>query len=232
MGAASALRAVYAPIAERHVCCFVFFPSSCSWFVSWTCSHSSVCCSCFFFSFNSFSCFICHRIPTFFQIVQFLFCTTFFTITAALHPWSYKFVCDTRANHCPCQLKTFAVVEVLLYTPTGTLCSDLHWCARVNFLHLGCWMCRDLVYDDVLQRDEQFFVWQCGATESIVQLTLKHQLFHSKSLFFVSDFPKPWFVLVRLVDEVLEDVIKLLHVFYTITFADVTDQRCIRRASE
>ena len=32
-------------------------------------------------------------------------------------------------------------------------------------------MCRDLVYFDVLQGDEQFFVWQNGATESIVQLS-------------------------------------------------------------
>ena len=58
------------------------------------------------------------------------------------------------------------------------------------------------------------------ATESIVQQTLRHQLFHCWSLFFVSDFP---FVLVSLVDEVPEDVIKLLHVFCTITFADVAD---------
>ena len=78
---------------------------------------------------------------------------------------------------------------------------------------------------------EQFFVWQCGATESIVLRTLGHQLFHCLSLFFVSDFPEPSFVLVRLVNEVPEDVIKLLHVFCTITFADVADQRCTRRAS-
>ena len=92
-------------------------------------------------------------------------------------------------------------------------------------------MCRDLVQDDVLQRDEQFFVWLCGATESIVQQTLGHQPFHCQSLLVVSDFPKPSFVLVRLVDEVPEDVIELLHVFCTMTFADVADQRCIRRAS-
>ena len=64
-------------------------------------------------------------------------------------------------------------------------------------------MCRDLVDDDVPQRDEQLFVWPRGATESIV----------------------------RLVDEVPEDVVKLLHIFCTITFADVPDQRRIRRAS-
>ena len=35
-----------------------------------------------------------------------LLCKTVFTLTAALRPWSYTFVCDTRATHCPCQLKT------------------------------------------------------------------------------------------------------------------------------
>ena len=92
-------------------------------------------------------------------------------------------------------------------------------------------MCRDLVYADVLQRDEQFFVWHCGATESIVQQTLGHQPFHCQSLFFVSDFRKPSFILVRLVDEVPENVVELLYVLCAITFADVADQRCIRRAS-
>ena len=93
--------AVCAPVAEWHVCCFEFFPLSCSWLVSWACSHSPVCCSCFSFSF-----FICHRIFTFFQTVQLLLCITFSTSTAAHRPWSYRFACDTRATHCPCQLKT------------------------------------------------------------------------------------------------------------------------------
>ena len=31
---------------------------------------------------------------------------SFFTLIAALRPWSHKFVCDTQAAHCPCQLKT------------------------------------------------------------------------------------------------------------------------------
>ena len=53
-------------------------------------------------------------------------------------------------------------------------------------------------------------------------------IFHCQNLLFISSFPKPSFVLVRLVDEVPEDVIKLLHVFCTVTFADVADQRCIR----
>ena len=52
-----------------------------------------------------------------------------------------------------------------------------------------------------------------------------------QSLFFVSDCPKPSFVLVRLVDEDLEEVIELLHIFCTIEFADVADQRCMCRAS-
>ena len=93
-------------------------------------------------------------------------------------------------------------------------------------------MCRDLVHDDVLQRNKQFFVWQCGATEPIVQQTLKGiNLCHCQSRLFVSDFPKPSFVLVRLVDEVPEDVIEMLHVLCTIALADVADQRCLRRAS-
>ena len=56
--------------------------------------------------------------------------------------------------------------------------------------------------DDDFQRDEQLFVWQLGARESIVQQALGHQPFHCQSLLFVSDFPKPPFVLVCLVDEV------------------------------
>ena len=72
-------------------------------------------------------------------------------------------------------------------------------------------MCRDLV-DDVLQRDEQLFVWLRGATESII-------------LFFDSNYPKPSVVLVRLVDEVPEDFIELPHILSTITFADVAVQR-------
>ena len=74
-------------------------------------------------------------------------------------------------------------------------------------------MCRDLVYDDVLQRDEPFFVWQCGATELVVQQTLGHQPLNCQNLLFVSNFPKPSFVLVRLAGEVPEDAIELLHVF-------------------
>ena len=50
--------------------------------------------------------------------------------------------------------------------------------ALVSFFHLGSRTCRDLVYGDVLQRDGQFFVWQRGAMKSVVQQTLKHQLFH------------------------------------------------------
>ena len=92
MSATSAHHAVCALIAERHVCCFVFFPFSCSRFVSGACSHSPVCCSCFSLSFNSSFIIVCHRILTFFQTVQLLLCTTFLTLTAALRPWSYKFV--------------------------------------------------------------------------------------------------------------------------------------------
>ena len=72
---------------------------------------------------------------------------------------------------------------------------------------------------------------QCGAAESTVQQTLGPQPFYCQSLVSVSDFPEPSFVLVRLVDEVPEGVIELLHVLCTITFADVADQRCTRRAS-
>ena len=48
---------------------------------------------------------------------------------------------------------------------------------------LSCRMCRDLVFDDVLQRDEQFFAWQCGATESIVQQTLGRRPFFTARVF-------------------------------------------------
>ena len=61
------------------------------------CSHSPVCCCCFSFS-NFFSFFVCHRILTFFQTVRVLLCTTFFTLTVALRPWSHSFVCDTRTT--------------------------------------------------------------------------------------------------------------------------------------
>ena len=53
-----------------------------------------------------------------------------------------------------------------------------------------------------------------------------------RGLLFVSNIPKPSFVLVCLVDEVPEDVIELLHIFSRITFANVADQRCIRQASD
>ena len=58
--------------------------------------------------------------------------------------------------------------------PSSNACScfhaDLHWCTRVNF-HLRCRMLRDLVCDDVLQRDEQFSTWQCVPTDTIVLQT-------------------------------------------------------------
>ena len=82
--------------------------ASCSSLLSWACSHSPVSCCCFSFSSNSSSFFVCLRILTFFQTVQLLLCVTFFTSTA-LRPWSYMFVCDTRATHCPCNLKTAPV---------------------------------------------------------------------------------------------------------------------------
>ena len=61
---------------------------------------------------------------------------------------------------------------------------------------------------------------------------LKHQLFHCQSLFFVSNFAKPSFVPVCLVDEVPEDVIKLLHVSCTITSALQTPSFCLTRSSD
>ena len=100
-------------------CVLLFFPFSCNKFVSWTSCHSPVCCSCFSFSSDSFSS-VCHRIFTFFQTVQLLLCSAFFTFTAALHPWSYRFVCDTRATHCPRQLKTGSV------SPRHTQMSMMH----------------------------------------------------------------------------------------------------------
>ena len=68
---------------------------------------------------------ICHRILTFFQAIQLLRCNTFFTLTAALRPWSYKSVCDTRATHCPCQLRTGPISSrhthmSMLHTPLFT----------------------------------------------------------------------------------------------------------------
>ena len=67
-------------------------------YVSWTCSHSPVCCSCFSFSFP-----VCHRIPTFLWTVQLLFCTT----SSLLHfVIGLTGLFGTRATHCPCQLKT------------------------------------------------------------------------------------------------------------------------------
>ena len=90
-----------------------------------SCSLSPVCCSCFSFSFNSFSFFVFHRIITFFKTDQLLLCTTFFTLTTALRPSSYRFVCDTRATHCPCQLKPRPISSThthmsMVYTPLFT----------------------------------------------------------------------------------------------------------------
>ena len=87
-------------------------------------------------------------------------------------------------------------------------------------------MSRDLVYDDVLQRDESFFIWHCGAKESTVQQTPRHQFFYCQGPLVVWNIPKPSFVLVRLVDDAPEDVIELPHTFCTSTFADVADQCC------
>ena len=76
-------------------------------------------------SSNSFPFFVCHRILTFCQTVQLLLCMTFFMSAAALRPWSYTFVWDTRATHCPCQLKTGPVSSrhthmSMVYTPLFT----------------------------------------------------------------------------------------------------------------
>ena len=67
--------------------------------------------------------------------------------------------------------------------------------------------------------------------KSIVQQTLGHQPFQPPESSLRLGFPKASFVLVRLVDEVPESVVELLHVLCTITFTVVTDQRCICRAS-
>ena len=82
--------------------------------------------------------------------------------------------------------------------------ADLHWRARINFLHFGYRMCRDLVYDVVLQLDEQatlrLTVWYHGIDCSAQLSGLNFFLLLES--FFVSDFSKPSFVLFRLVDEV------------------------------
>ena len=95
----------------------------------------------FSFSFNSLSFFVGHRILTFFQTVQLLLCITFFTLTAALRPWSHMFACDTRAAHCPCQLKTRPVSS--RHTPTCPWCT--HRCSRParGLCRLDCFKCAD-----------------------------------------------------------------------------------------
>ena len=70
--------------------------------------------------------------------------------------------------------------------------------------------------------------WCHGIDSSV---NSQESIFHCQNLPFISNFPKPSFVLVRLVDEVPEDVIELLHIFCTITVADVADQCCILRDS-
>ena len=72
-------------------------------------------------------------------------------------------------------------------------------------------MCRDLFFDDVLQCDEQLFVWWChgidgsadsrASTFSLPESSLRLGFFQTSS------------VLVRLVDEVPEDFIELLQAF-------------------
>ena len=94
-----------APIAERHVCCCRFFPFSCSWFVD-PLSLSSLLFLLLLLYQLLLLPHLCHRILTLFQTVQHVFCTTFFTLTAEIRPWTYKVVCDTRATHCLCQVKT------------------------------------------------------------------------------------------------------------------------------
>ena len=60
-----------------------------------------------------------------FLTVQLLLYITYSTLTAALRPWSYRFMFDTRATHCPCQLKTGPVSSrhthmSMVYTPLFT----------------------------------------------------------------------------------------------------------------
>ena len=94
MSTTSAHHAVCAPIAERHVCCFVFFPFSCSRFVSWACSHSPV-----------LLLLLLQLLPLRLSSHPHLLPNR--SILALHHfLWSHKFVCDTRATHCPCHLKT------------------------------------------------------------------------------------------------------------------------------
>ena len=101
--------------------------------------------------------------------------------------------------------------------------ADLHWCTRVNFLHLRCLMCRDLVSDEFSS---------AMSNSSIVQQKSWASTFFTARIFPSSRlFTKPSFVLVRLVGEVPEGVIKVLHVLCAITFVDVADQRSTHQAS-
>ena len=99
MSTTSAHHAVCASISERHVCVA-------------SCSFLSLAVGLFLGPARTLQSVVpgspspSTPILTFFRTVQFLFSITFFTLTAALRPWFYRFVCDTRAPHCPCQLET------------------------------------------------------------------------------------------------------------------------------
>ena len=71
MGASSAHHAVCAPVSERYVCCFTFFPFFLRRLVSGCCTHTSVWRRQLSFTFNFVSCFSCHRVFSFFNFSQF-----------------------------------------------------------------------------------------------------------------------------------------------------------------
>ena len=147
---------------------------------------------------------------------------SFFTLAAVKYFWTLQLgPCPSFHPPLACTLLALRVQRVFPYPsssapspsvpaampkPSGALV-----CARVNVLRLGCPRCRDLFFDDVLQRDEQLFVWWChridssadsrALTFSLPESSLRLGFFQTSS------------VLVRLVDEVPEDFIELLQAF-------------------
>ena len=105
---------------------------------------------------------------------------------------------------------------------------NFHRRARV-ILSVPAWDLRDFVNDNILDRDDQFFVGSCRTTESVVEHAFKHQPLDCEGFCLVPDFAESVFKLVYVDDERPQDVVKVFHVFRSVSITDVADERCVRR---
>ena len=95
---------------------------------------------------------------------------------------------------------------------------------------MSCLFCqigngRDFVHDHVLNRDDQFFVRQCCATEAVVKQALRH---FTASVLSLSRLLAQYVAgCVYIIYERRQYISKVFRIFVSVPFADVDDQRCI-----